>query len=144
LLVGAFAIRMISGEAGMKQLTPFANDIFQGVLSGPGLALGPVAGRQLFHGDGIKLGLLAASLVSTWLGALARLLEAKLIGASADDSATLITLGAIASDIAVPAAMRVALPQANPSAYLTASLGVTFPFNLTLDLPLYFWLATYV
>ncbi len=144
LLVGAFAIGMITGEAGMKRLDPFVNDIFQGVLCLFLLEMGLVAGRRLFHGDGIKLGLLVASLVSTLLGALAGLVGAKLIGASAGDSAILITLGASASYIAVPAAMRVALPQANPGAYLTASLGVTFPFNLTLGLPLYFWLSNHV
>jgi len=135
---------MITGEAGMKRLDPFVNDIFQGVLCLFLLEMGLVAGRRLFHGDGIKLGLLVASLVSTLLGALAGLVGAKLIGASAGDSAILITLGASASYIAVPAAMRVALPQANPGAYLTASLGVTFPFNLTLGLPLYFWLSNHV
>jgi hypothetical protein len=51
------------------------------------------------------------------------------------------TLAASASYIAVPAAMRVALPEANPSVYLTLSLGVTFPFNLTIGLPAYLWLA---
>jgi hypothetical protein len=51
-------------------------------------------------------------------------------------------LSASASYIAVPAAMRVAVPEANPSVYLTLSLGITFPFNLTLGLPLYLGLAT--
>lgn len=144
LLVGAFAIGLITGETGMKRLDPFVNDIFQGVLCLFLLEMGLVAGRRIFHGDGIKPGILIASLLSTWLGALAGLLGAKLIGASQGDAAILITLGASASYIAVPAAMRVALPQANPGAYLTASLGITFPFNLTLGLPLYFWLASHL
>lgn len=53
----------------------------------------------------------------------------------------LMTLSASASYIAVPAAMRVALPEANPSIYLTMSLGITFPFNLTLGIPLYLSIA---
>jgi hypothetical protein len=52
-----------------------------------------------------------------------------------------MTLAASASYIAVPAAMRVALPEARPSIYLTLSLGVTFPFNLTIGIPLYSSLA---
>jgi hypothetical protein len=55
-----------------------------------------------------------------------------------------MTLCASASYIAVPAAMRVALPEANPSVYLTLSLGVTFPFNLTLGIPLYLAVASAV
>lgn len=143
LLVGAFAIGLITGENGMKRLNPFVVEIFQGVLCLFLLEMGLVAGRRIFHGDGVKLGLLAASILSTLAGALAGFLGAKLIGASVGDSAILITLGASASYIAVPAAMRVALPHANPGAYLTASLGVTFPFNLTLGLPIYFWLASH-
>jgi uncharacterized protein len=143
LLVGAFAIGLITGENGMKRLSPFVVDIFQGVLCLFLLEMGLVAGRRIFHGDGVRLGLLAASLLSTLAGALAGFLGAKLIGASQGDTAILITLGASASYIAVPAAMRVALPHANPGAYLTASLGITFPFNLTLGLPIYFWLASH-
>lgn len=143
LLVGAFAIGLITGEPGMKRLGPFVTEIFQGVLCLFLLEMGLVAGRRIFHGDGIKLGLMVASFVATLLGALAGFLGAKLIGASQGDTAILITLGASASYIAVPAAMRVALPNANPGAYLTASLGITFPFNLTLGLPLYFWLASH-
>jgi len=60
-----------------------------------------------------------------------------LIGLSPGGIALLMVLSASASYIAVPAAMRVALPEANPSVYLTLSLGVTFPFNLTIGIPLY-------
>jgi uncharacterized protein len=144
LLVGAFAIGLITGQPGMKRLDPFVNQIFQGVLCLFLLEMGLVAGRRIFHGDGVKVGLVVASLLSTLLGAGAAFLGAKFIGASQGDTAILITLGASASYIAVPAAMRVALPNANPGAYLTASLGVTFPFNLTVGLPLYFWLASII
>jgi uncharacterized protein len=58
--------------------------------------------------------------------------------------AILMTLSASASYIAVPAAMRVALPRANPALYLTLALGITFPFNLTLGIPLYAVIAAYL
>lgn len=127
----------------MKRLGPFVTEIFQGVLCLFLLEMGLVAGRRIFHGDGIKVGLMVASSISTLLEALAGFLGAKLIGASQGDTAIFITLGATACFISLPAAMRVALPNANPGAYLTASLGITFPFNLTLGLPLYFWLASH-
>ena len=63
------------------------------------------------------------------------------IGLSTGGIALLAILGASGSYIAVPAAMRVAMPEANPSIYLTLSLGVTFPFNLTIGLPIYLWMA---
>jgi uncharacterized protein len=144
LLVGAFAIGLVTGQRGMERLAPFVNDIFQGVLCLFLLEMGLIAGRRIFHGDGIKLGLFVAAILSTLLGAFAGFIGAKLIGASQGDTAMLITLGASASYIAVPAAMRVALPNANPGAYLTASLGITFPFNLTIGLPLYFWLSSHI
>jgi uncharacterized protein len=141
LLVGAFFIGLITGEKGMARLGPFVTDIFQGILCLFLLEMGLVAGRRIFQGGGVKFGLVIAALVSTWIGAALAFLGARLIGASPGDTAILMTLGASASYIAVPAAMRVALPNANPGAYLTASLGVTFPFNLIFGLPAYFWIA---
>jgi hypothetical protein len=66
------------------------------------------------------------------------------LGLSVGGAALFITLAASASYIAVPAAMRLALPEAKPAIYLTLSLGVTFPFNLALGIPLYLALATWV
>jgi hypothetical protein len=62
-------------------------------------------------------------------------------GLSLGGVAVLATLAGSASYIAAPAAMRVAVPEANPTLYLTASLGITFPFNVVFGIPLYFWLA---
>jgi hypothetical protein len=78
------------------------------------------------------------------IGAAAGLRLGAGLGLSAGGVALLMTLAASASYIAVPAAMRVALPEANPSIYLTLSLGVTFPFNLTVGIPLYVALASAV
>jgi uncharacterized protein len=141
VLIGAFLIGLITGSSGMTRLEPFVTDIFQGVLCLFLLDMGLVAGRRLMRGDALAPGLVLAALMSTWIGALAGFAAAKLIGASPGDTAILVCLAASASYIAVPAAMRVALPEANPGAYLAASLGVTFPFNLTVGIPLYFALA---
>ncbi len=75
------------------------------------------------------------------VGAAAGLGMALLLGLSVGGVALMMTLAASASYIAVPAAMRVALPDANPSVYLTLSLGVTFPFNLVVGIPLYVAIA---
>jgi uncharacterized protein len=142
LLVGAFVIGLITGQKGMTRLDPFVNDIFQGVLCLFLLEMGLVAGRRIFQKDGVHVTLAIAALISTLIGAALAFLGARLIGATPGDTAILMTLGASASYIAVPAAMRVAMPDANPGVYLTASLGVTFPFNIILGLPLYFWIAS--
>ena len=75
------------------------------------------------------------------VGAALAMPVAAALGLSAGGTALLMVLSASASYIAVPAAMRVALPEANPSIYLTLSLGVTFPFNLALGIPIYIALA---
>jgi hypothetical protein len=80
---------------------------------------------------------IAIPLVNGALGALA----GKAAGLSTGGIAALATLAASASYIAAPAAVRIALPKANPSLYITASLGVTFPFNLTIGIPLYIAMA---
>ena len=75
------------------------------------------------------------------VGATLGLVTGLLLGVSTGGVALFMVLSASASYIAVPAAMRVALPEANPSIYLTLSLGVTFPFNLTLGIPVYMAVA---
>jgi hypothetical protein len=75
------------------------------------------------------------------VGSAAGLAAGLALGLSPGGVMLLMTLAASSSYIAVPAAMRVALPDANPSIYLTLSLGVTFPFNLTLGIPIYLALA---
>jgi hypothetical protein len=76
------------------------------------------------------------------IGSILGLAFGMLIGLSLGGVVLMMVLSASASYIAVPAAMRVALPQANPAVYLTLSLGVTFPFNLTLGIPIYLAIAT--
>ena len=78
------------------------------------------------------------------VGAVFGLIAALILGLSAGGAALMMTLAASASYIAVPAATRVALPEANPSIYLTLSLGVTFPFNITVGIPLYVTVASMI
>ena len=142
LLVGSFLIGAVTGEAGLQKIAPFIVDPFQGVLCLFLLDMGLIAGRGLRQAAGdLGGGAIAFGLVMPPIGAAFGLLFAVLIGLSAGGTALLMTLAASASYIAVPAAMRVALPEARPSVYLTLSLGVTFPFNLTIGIPLYVAIA---
>ena len=85
--------------------------------------------------------LLSFALLMPLLGALIGALLARFMGLSLGGTTVLATLSASASYIAVPAAMRLAVPQANPSLSLTASLGIPFPFNILVGIPLYLLLS---
>ena len=142
LLVGSFLIGMVTGEKGLAQIAPFIIAPFQGVLCLFLLDMGLVAGRGLRETRGdLGLGAIGFGILMPLIGSAVGLAAGLLIGLSSGGVALLMTLSASASYIAVPAAMRVALPEARPSIYLTLSLGVTFPFNLTIGIPLYASLA---
>lgn len=143
LLVGAFLIGWVTGPEGLKEIDSFIVAPFKGVLCLFLLDMGLVAGRGMKKGRGaIGFGGLAFGLIMPVVGSLAGLAAAMALGLSTGGTVLLMVLSASASYIAVPAAMRVALPEANPSIYLTLSLGVTFPFNLVLGIPLYVAIAS--
>lgn len=145
LLVGSFLIGGITGAEGLDLIAPFIVTPFQGVLCLFLLDMGLVAGRGLREARGVlKPGLFLFGVVMPLVGSVFGLVAGVLLGLSAGGVVLFMTLSASASYIAVPAAMRVALPEANPSIYLTLSLGVTFPFNLTIGIPLYLAVATLV
>lgn len=142
LLLGAFAIGWITGARGLAEVAPLIETPFKGVLCLFLLDMGLVAGRGLRGVRGVLgPGALAFGILMPLIGGAAGLGAGLALGLGAGGVATLATLAASASYIAVPAAMRVALPRANPAIYLTLSLGVTFPFNLALGIPLYLALA---
>lgn len=142
LLVGSFFIGWATGEEGLAEISSFIVSPFKGVLCLFLLDMGLVAGRGLREGGGIlRPGVLVFGMLMPLVGAAFGLGAGMLLGLSTGGVMLMMVLSASASYIAVPAAMRVALPEANPSLYLTLSLGVTFPFNLTLGLPLYLSVA---
>jgi uncharacterized protein len=145
MLIGSFAIGVISGERGLKAIDPFIGQLFLGMICLFLLDMGLIAGRGMR--EGLKTLSVPAILFGLYMPAIAAAMATAfcmLLGLSVGGTALMITLAASASYIAVPAAMRLALPEAKPSIYLTLSLGVTFPFNLTLGIPLYVWLASRV
>ncbi|MBL6617425.1 MAG: sodium-dependent bicarbonate transport family permease [Reyranella sp.] len=142
MLLGSFAIGAVTGERGSVILKPFLVDQFAGFLCLFLLDMGLVSGRGLRDGARVlSARTIAFALLMPLAGAAFASALAPFVGLSTGGTAILITLAASASYIAVPAAMRLALPAASPGLALALSLGVTFPFNLTLGIPLYVGLA---
>ena len=141
LLVDALLIGWWAGERSEK-LMPFFGSLFHGVLALFLLEMGRVAASRINllrqYGSFIASFGVVMPLIGATLGALC----AMLLGLSVGGTILLATLGGSASYIAVPAAMAVALPSANQSVPITASLTVTFPFNVLVGIPLYSALIT--
>jgi hypothetical protein len=145
VLVGSFLIGWISGKPGMARLEPFIGAPFAGALCLFLLDMGLVASRQFAATRHlITFAVVAFAVYMPIVGATLGLAAAALVGLGLGSAALLATLAASASYIAVPAAMRIALPRANPAIYLTMSLALTFPFNILIGIPLYFAAAEWV
>lgn len=144
LLAGGLVIGAIVGEAGYARVKPVFSDLFQGVLCLFLLELGMLAAARMADFRRVGPFLVVFALVMPVLHGALGVLVGHGIGLSVGGAMILGTLAASASYIAAPAAVRLALPQANPGYYLTASLAITFPFNLTLGLPLYQAIATWL
>ncbi|MEM1355317.1 MAG: sodium-dependent bicarbonate transport family permease [Planctomycetota bacterium] len=138
ILLGALAIGLVTGEAGWQSIKPLAYDPFKGVLCLFLLDMGLVAARRLKDLKDSGLVLVGFAVVAAVVHAMLGIFLARLIGASPGDALLLAVLVGSASYIAVPAAVRLAIPKANPSLYVPMSLGITFPFNVIVGIPLYY------
>jgi hypothetical protein len=141
LMLGFLVVGWICGKRGWEQVAPFFDTPFRGILALFLLEAGLVTGRRL--GDLKKVGgfLVGFGILMPILHAILGIYFGKLAGLSLGGATILGVLAASASYIAAPAACRVALPQASPTLYLTASLAITFPFNIIVGLPLYHYFA---
>lgn len=142
ILIGSMVIGAIAVPSGMQRLFPFIDDIFMGVLCIFLFEMGMVAASRM--GDFRKVGIVLAAfgiLMPLFGGAVGAYIGTAILGFSVGGATLVAVLGASASYIAVPPAMRLAVPEANPSFYLTLSLGITFPFNVVAGIPLYYGLA---
>jgi hypothetical protein len=138
MLLGSFAVGVISGDAGMTRLELFVGPLFQGALCFFLLDTGLVAARRLLEGGRrLSLGIVGFALGFPLLSASLALGLARLTGLDLADAAMLAILAGSASYIAVPAAMRLAAPDADTGVFVTASLAITFPFNLIFGIALY-------
>lgn len=138
MLLGSFVVGLVSGQAGMVKLEVFVGPLFQGALCFFLLDIGLIAARRLMEG-GRKMtpAVIGFALAFPLVSAAIALGLARMAGLEAGNAALLTILAGSASYIAVPAAMRLAAPEADPGVYVTASLAVTFPFNLTIGIALY-------
>lgn len=141
LLAGGLLIGVITGPVGYARTEPFFGALFTGVLTLFLLEMGALAGRRLPDVRSAGPGLIAFALAFPVLAGTCGVLGGLLAGMNPGGAAVLGVLCASASYIAAPAAVRLALPDANPGFYLTASLGITFPFNLIIGIPLYVAIA---
>lgn len=141
LLIGGLTIGYVAGHEGIKPLDKLFFDLFKGVLALFLLEMGLVASSRIaalreygafLAGFAVLMPIISATLgtVTGWM-----------LGLSVGGTFLLATLFASASYIAAPAAMRIAVPEANPALSIGASLGMTFPFNIFLGLPIYLWMA---
>lgn len=137
VLIGSFIIGAITGELGKARLDVFVGALFQGALCLFLLDMGLVASRRLAEAPGLNWRLIGFALVWPLLSAAVALAASAALNLSIGDATLMAVLAASASYIAAPAAMRIALPKADAGVYLSLSLGVTFPFNLLIGVPLY-------
>lgn len=136
LLLGAFAIGMIAGPDGFAEVTPFFDAGFKGVLCLFLLDMGLIAARRIMDARAVTWRLALIAIVLPLINGALGTLAAHAIGLDVGSVAAFGVLCASASYIAVPAAMRLALPEADPGIYLTMSLSVTFPFNILINIGL--------
>jgi uncharacterized protein len=141
LLVGGLVVGYLMGEPGWKSVGPFYDGMFRGALMLFLLEMGILAGSRL--GDLKKVGpfLLAFGIIMPILHGALGVALGSWAGLSVGGATVLGTMAASASYIAAPPAVRVTLPEANPTYFLTASLAITFPFNILAGIPIYFRIA---
>jgi uncharacterized protein len=144
LLLGGLAIGWVAGPEGTQSIAPLFFDLFKGILALFLLEMGLIAATQLGALRRNAVFLVAFGVLMPLFGAVVGAILARLIGLSPGGTIVLATLAASASYIAAPTAMRTAVPEANPALSLTASLAITFPFNIIVGIPLYQWLATVI
>jgi hypothetical protein len=141
LLLGSMLVGFVSGDAGKAMMQPFSGDLFKGMLAFFLLDMGLMVARNFFEAKKTSPVLIAYAVVGPVVHAAIALAMAALLGMPVADAALLMVLSASASYIVVPAVLRFAVPEANPSLYFGLSLGVTFPLNLLFGIPIYTYAA---
>lgn len=139
LLIGSLIMGILTGEHGWEVLSPFTQDLFYGVLTFFLLDMGLVAASRIKDLQEAGVFLIGFAILIPIVNAGVGLLIAKFIGMPQGDSLLFCVLCASASYIAVPAAMRLTVPEANPSLYISTALAVTFPFNIIVGIPMYLY-----
>jgi uncharacterized protein len=137
LLIGSFLIGLAAGTEGFEPIAPLFDTLFRGLLTLFLLDMGLVAGRRLVETRSLTARAAILAIVLPLINGTVGTVVGTLIGLDPGSAAALGILAASASYIAVPAAMRLALPEADPGLYLSMSLGVSFPFNIIVGIALF-------
>ena len=140
LLVGALIIGILTGEKGWHSMEPLFGTLFKGMLAFFLLDMGIVAAKRIYELKKLGLFLIVFAIAMPIFNASLSMVLAYFFELSKGDAFLLALLSGSASYIAVPAAMRLSVPEANPGIYLPLSLAITFPFNISLGIPLYYYL----
>lgn len=144
LLLGGLVIGFVAGPVKFESVQPFFVSGFQGALVLFLLELGMVTARRLSDLKKVGVFLLGFGILVPILHGVLAIWLGLMVGLSVAGATVLAAMVSSGSYIAAPAAVRIALPKANPSYYLTASLGITFPFNITIGIPIYYLIATWM
>jgi hypothetical protein len=141
LLIGAMIVGLFAGATGERIMAPFSIDLFKGMLAFFLLDMGLMVAKNFKQVLNKPVYVLIYGVFAPPIHALLALLICKIAGVDLGETILLMILSASASYIAVPAALKYALPQANPSLYFGMSLGLTFPINIIIGIPLYTFVA---
>lgn len=141
LLIGSLVVGAVSGEAGGRAMAPFTSGIFKGLLAFFLLEMGLLVARQLREVRDVGPFLIGFGLVVPFVNGAAAMVLGSLLGLGVGDLTLLAVLAASGSYIVVPAVVRYAIPEARPSRYFTLALGITFPVNIAIGIPLYYAVA---
>jgi len=137
LLLGSMLVGLLSGESGKSTMQPFSSDLFKGMLAFFLLDMGLMVARNFGDARKAPAALLGYAVLAPFVHAGMALALAWALGLSLSDGFLLMVLSASASYIVVPAVLRDAIPEANPAIYFGLSLGITFPLNILLGIPVY-------
>jgi hypothetical protein len=144
LMLGGLIVGLVSGESAVPMIKPLFVDLYKSVLILFLLGMGIMAGERLADVKKVGAKLIAIAIITPVLFGVVGVIVGYLCGLSIGGTAIMGILAASASYIAAPAAIRQSIPEANPSIYLGASLGLTFPFNLIVGIPLCITLSQWI
>jgi len=142
LLIGSMVIGFLAGESGGEAMAPFINGLFKGLLAFFLLEMGLLVARRLREARDVGPFLIGFGVVVPFVNAALALTIGWLLRLPVGDLTLLAVLAASGSYIVVPAVVRYAIPEAQPSRYLTLALGITFPINIAIGIPLYYAVAS--
>lgn len=144
LILGSLLIGILAGERASTSLAPFTDHIFKGMLAFFLLDMGLLTGRRIRALRMAGTFLIAFSILIPLFNAALGILICTMLEINLGDSLLLVVLLASASYIAVPAAIRLSVPEANPGLYVPMSLAITFPFNIILGIPVYYYILNWL